>query len=102
MGLTVTVILLSMVPGIQGLPKWLQPKHEVNDGMLEPRQYGAYEKPTVTYGRYTYGGYDPAPTLTNNFEFPSALPSSEVSSESSTLVSLSPGTILTFIFSLSS
>ncbi len=93
-GLAATVTLLSMVPGIQGLPKWLQPKHEVNDKILGPRQYSFYEKPTVTYGGYTYGGYGPAPTLTNIFEPSSGTPSSEVSSSS--------GKILNFIFPVSS
>lgn len=61
LGLASTSIFLALVPGIQGLPNWLQAKHrDVEDRKNAPRQF--YGDPPV-YGGYSYPGYGPAPTV---------------------------------------
>jgi hypothetical protein len=65
-GLVSTSVLLGLVPGAQALPKWLQPKHEVDDAKFAPRGYSIYESTSPTYGGYTYGGYGPEPTVSSS------------------------------------
>jgi hypothetical protein len=86
-GLASTSILLGLVPGTQALPKWLQPKSDLDDAKFAPREYSIYESAPPAYGGYTYGGYGPAPTISSSSGSGSEVSASTTSGEETSLSS---------------
>jgi hypothetical protein len=86
-GFVSTSIILGLLPGTQAFPKFFQPNlGEVEDAKFAPRGYNVYERIPQAHGRYTYGGYGPAPTISSSSSSGAAASSS--SGEETSLSSL--------------